>query len=120
MNWVDMKHITETLSSTALVLHKNYNLIISRRCLRKSDKEMYQNEKRPCGACKTIAFVSFNMQICGVFRYRGRRCLVPNRETPLENVTLRNFYYFAIIPIRSTCTPWAEYVGSTFMETEFK
>ena len=32
-------------------------------------------------------------------------------KTPLENVTLRNFYYFGIIPIRSICTLWAKYAG---------
>ena len=38
----------------------------------------------------------------------------------LENVTSRNLYYFAIIPIRSTCTMWAKYPGNKFMGTAFK
>ena len=37
-------------------------------------------------------------------------------KTPLENITSRYFNYFAIIPIRSTCTMWpinpAEKVGA--------
>ena len=41
-------------------------------------------------------------------------------KTSPENVTLRNFYYFAIIPIRSTCTLWAKYAETKFMETSFK
>ena len=41
-------------------------------------------------------------------------------KTSLENVTLRSFYYFAIIPIRSTGTLWAKYAGTKFMETAFK
>ena len=40
-------------------------------------------------------------------------------KTSLENVTLRNFHYFAIIPICSTCTLWAKYAGTKFMETAF-
>ena len=41
-------------------------------------------------------------------------------KTSLENVTSRNFYYFAIIPIRSPCTMWAKYPGTNFMGTAFK
>ena len=41
-------------------------------------------------------------------------------KTSLENVTSRNFYYYTIIPIRSTCTRWAKYPGTKFMGTAFK
>ena len=41
-------------------------------------------------------------------------------ELSLADVTLLSFYYFAIIPIRSTCTLWVKYVGTKFMETEIK
>ena len=41
-------------------------------------------------------------------------------DNVLENVTLRNFYYFAIIPIRSTCILKAKYAGTKFMERAFK
>ena len=40
-------------------------------------------------------------------------------RTSLENVTLGNFYYFAIFPTRSTCTLWAKNTGTKFMETVF-
>ena len=30
-------------------------------------------------------------------------------KTSLENISSRYFYYFAIIPIRSTCTMWPNY-----------
>ena len=36
-------------------------------------------------------------------------------ETSLENITSCYFYYFAIIPIRSTCTMWAKYPGTKLM-----
>ena len=35
-------------------------------------------------------------------------------KTSLENVTSRNFYYFAIIPLRSTFTMWAKYPGTVY------
>ena len=31
-----------------------------------------------------------------------------------------NFHYFAIIPLRSTCTMWTKYPGAKFMGTAFK
>ena len=49
---------SEKLSSSALVVHKTENFIISCRCLGKDDKEMHQNEKRTCSACV------FSQQIC--------------------------------------------------------
>ena len=44
----------ENSSSCALVLHMTSNLIISRRSQDKNGKEMYQNVKRTCRACKAI------------------------------------------------------------------
>ena len=46
----------ENSSSGALVLHKTSNLIISRGSQDENGKEMYQNVKRTCSACKTIVF----------------------------------------------------------------
>ena len=53
-------------------------------------------------------------------RSNANRMTATAMKTLLENVTLRNFYYFAIIPIRSTCTMRAKYPGTEFMGTAFK
>ena len=41
-------------------------------------------------------------------------------KTSLENISSRYFYYFAIIPIRSTCTMWPNYPVTEQVETAFK
>ena len=41
-------------------------------------------------------------------------------KTSLKNVTSRNFYCFAIIPIRSTHTMWAKYPGTKLVGMAFK
>ena len=41
-------------------------------------------------------------------------------KTPLENITSRYFNYFAIIPIRSTCTMWPNYLATEKVGTVFK
>ena len=46
----------ENSSSCALVLHMTSNSIISRRSQDENGKEMYQNVKRTCRACKAIVF----------------------------------------------------------------
>ena len=38
----------------------------------------------------------------------------------LENISSRYLYYFAIIPIRSTCTMWPNYPVTEQVETAFK
>ena len=43
-------------SSRANVLHRTLNLVISRRDLGDDGKEMYQNVKRTCRACRAIVF----------------------------------------------------------------
>ena len=47
---------TENSSSCANVLHRTLNLVISRRHLGDDGKEMYQNVKRTCRACRAIVF----------------------------------------------------------------
>ena len=54
--WIFREKI-ENSSSCALVLHMTSNLIISRRSQDENGKEMYQNVKRTCWACKAIVFV---------------------------------------------------------------
>ena len=44
----------ENSSSGALVLHMTSNLIISRRCQDDNGKEMNQNVKRTCRACRAL------------------------------------------------------------------
>ena len=44
------------LSSGARVFHITSNLVISRRCQDENGKEMYQNVKRTCEACRAIVF----------------------------------------------------------------
>ena len=51
-----VKEKIENSSSCALVLHMTSNLIISRRSQDENGKEMYQNVKRMCRACKAIVF----------------------------------------------------------------
>ena len=51
-----VKEKIENSSSGALVLHMTSNLIISRRSQDENGKEMYQNVKRTCRACKAIVF----------------------------------------------------------------
>ena len=51
-----VKEKIENSSSCALVLHMTSNLIISRRSQDENGKEMYQNVKRTCRACKAIVF----------------------------------------------------------------
>ena len=48
---------TEKLSSSALVVHKTLNLIISLRFLSENDKEMHQDDKRTCSAYKSTVFL---------------------------------------------------------------
>ena len=45
-------------SSGARVLHMTTNLIISRHCQDENSKEMYQNVKRTCRACRAVAFAN--------------------------------------------------------------
>ena len=40
-------------------------------------------------------------------RFNEQKTTATATRTSVENVTSRYFYYFAIIPIRSTCTMWA-------------
>ena len=47
---------TENSSPCANVLHGTLNLVISRRHLGDDEKEMYQNVKRTCRACRAIVF----------------------------------------------------------------
>ena len=63
----------------------------------------------------------------GPFVYNVGTFKKPRRKTPtktsLENIRWRYLYYFAIIPIRSTCTMWPNYpvtepVGTAFTEVE--
>ena len=53
--WI-FKEKFENSSSFALVLHMTSNLVISRRNQDENGKEMYQNVKRTCRACKAIVF----------------------------------------------------------------
>ena len=55
MGW-KRRERTENSSSCANVLHRTLNLVISRRHLGDDGKEMYQNVKRTCRACKAIVF----------------------------------------------------------------
>ena len=48
----------ENSSSGARALHMTSNLIISRRCQDENGKEMNQNVKRTCRACRTIVFAN--------------------------------------------------------------
>ena len=41
-------------------------------------------------------------------------------KTSLENISSRYFYYFASIPIRSTCTMWSNYPETEQVGTGFK
>ena len=56
--WVSLerRERTENWSSCANVLHRTLNLVISRRHLGDDGKEMYQNVKRTCRACRAIVF----------------------------------------------------------------
>ena len=63
----------------------------------------------------------------GPFVYNVGTFKKPRRKTPtktsLENISWRYLYYFAIIPIRSTCTMWPNYpvtepVGTAFTEVD--
>ena len=55
MGW-KCRERTENSSSCANVLHRTLNLVISRRHLGDDGKEMYQNVKRMCRACRAIVF----------------------------------------------------------------
>ena len=57
-NGVDIYRENWNLSSDALVLHMTSNLIISRLCQDENGKEMYQNVKWRCRACRTIVFAN--------------------------------------------------------------
>ena len=46
----------KNLSSSADVLHKTSNVVISRCCFADDGKEMDKNDKRKCRACKPIVF----------------------------------------------------------------
>ena len=48
------------------VLQTTLNLLTSRRCQDENGKEMYQNVKRTCWACRAIVFFSLNPLFCGV------------------------------------------------------
>ena len=43
-----------------------FDIFITLRFLGEGDKEMHQNEKPTCTACKTIVFLT-KYQICGAF-----------------------------------------------------
>ena len=72
MVWIFRAKI-ENSSSSALVLHMTSNLIISRRCQEENGKEMSQNVKRTCKACRTIVFFPFKPIVMWRF-LRRRRC----------------------------------------------
>ena len=55
VSWKRRERI-ENSSSGANVLHRNLNLVISRRHLGDDGKEMYQNVKRTCRACRATVF----------------------------------------------------------------
>ena len=58
-NGADIKRENiENSWSGALVLQKTSNLIISPRYHDENDKEMYQNVKRRCRACRAIIFAN--------------------------------------------------------------
>ena len=103
--------------SCANVLHKTLNLVISRCCFaehaKKCTKTYNARAERLFLLIKPIVLWRCRCS-------RRRRCLssllatttATSTKTSLENVTSRNLYYFAIIPIRSTCTMWAKYLGT--------
>ena len=57
MVWI-LKEKLENLSSGACVLHMTSNLNISRRCQDENGKEINQNAKRTCRACRAIVFAN--------------------------------------------------------------
>ena len=67
MGWKRRKR-TENSSSCANVLHRTLNLVISRRHLGDDGKEMYQNVKRTCRACRAIVFVASSLPSASSFR----------------------------------------------------
>ena len=65
--WILREKIKNS-SSGVRVLHMTSNLIIARRCQDENGKEMNQNVKRTCRACRAIVFLLIKLLFCGVLR----------------------------------------------------
>ena len=66
MNGARFRGENENLSSSADVLPKTSNLIISRCCFADDGKEMDKSEKMHVQSVQSFCFCSLNMQICDV------------------------------------------------------
>ena len=66
MNDAHFRGEIENLSSTAPVLPKTSNLVISRCCFADDGKEIDKNEKIHVQSVQIFCFFSLNMQICDV------------------------------------------------------
>ena len=73
-----------------------------------------------CLFCTDLATLGPYCQVLGPILGTLRSDDDDATKTSLEKVTSRFFCYFAIIPIRSTCTTWAKYPGTKLIGVAFK
>ena len=66
MNGAKFRRENENLSSSADVLPKTSNLVISRFCFADDGKEIDKNEKMHVQSVQSYRFWPLNMQICDV------------------------------------------------------
>ena len=66
MNGTQFRRKNENLSSSADVLPKTSNLVISRFCFDDDGKELDKDEKMLVQSVQNYCFCPLNMQICGV------------------------------------------------------
>ena len=66
LNGARFREENENLSSSANVLPKTSNLVISRSCFADDGKEIEKNEKMHVQSVQRYCFCSLNMQICDV------------------------------------------------------